>query len=429
METSLILSLLGIAVLLVFSGFFSGSETALTAASPARIHHLERRGNNRARIVGRLIAEKERLIGAILLGNNLVNILASALATSMLIGLVGDVGVAYATVIMTALVLIFAEVLPKTYAINQADRAALAVAPSIRFVVVVLSPVTHAVQVIVRATLSLCGADVGKRRALVSATEELRGVIELHGKDGEIVKHERDMLGSILDLAEVEVSEIMIHRKNMEMIEADQPPTRIVKQMVGSPHTRIPLWRGEPENIIGVLHAKDLLRAVRAHSGDLNKLNIAALVHEPWFVPETTTLRTQLNAFLRRRAHFALVVDEYGVLMGLVTLEDILEEIVGEISDEFDVPVTGARREADGSYVVKGTVTIRDLNRQFDWRLPDEEAATVAGLVIHEARVIPDVGQVFTFHDFKFEVLRRHRNQITGLRITPPPNTGATTES
>lgn len=425
METPLVLPLLAIAVLLVLSGFFSGSETALTAASPARIHHLMRRGNKRARIVEDLLTRKERLIGAILLGNNVVNILASALATSVLIGLAGEAGVVYATVIMTVLVLIFAEVLPKTYAISHADRAALAVAPAVNLVVAVLSPLSRAVELVVSLMLRLFGADKGKREALVSATEELRGVIELSGKEGNIVKHERDMLGSILDLADVEVSEIMVHRKNMEMIDLDQPPSTVVELVVASPHTRIPLWRGEPENIVGVLHVKDLLRAVRAHAGDIDRLNVAALASTPWFVPETTTLRTQLNAFLRRHAHFAVVVDEYGAIMGLVTLEDILEEIVGEISDEFDIPVTGVRREPDGTYVVKGTVTIRDLNRQFDWRLPDEEASTIAGLVIHEAQVIPEAGQIFTFHDFKFEILRRQRNQVTTLRITPPADTGA----
>jgi len=424
METPLVIHALAIAVLLVLSAFFSGSETALTAASPARIHHLKRRGNKHARIVEDLVSRRGRLLGAILLGNNLVNILASALATSVLIGLAGEAGVIYATVLMTGLVLIFAEVLPKTYAIRHADRAALAAAPAVRLAVTVLSPLSQGVEAVVGLTLRLFGADKGKHGALVTGAEELRGVIELSGKEGDIVKHERDMLGSILDLADVEVSEIMVHRKNMEMIDADQPPSQIVEQVVASSHTRIPLWRGEPENIVGVMHAKDLLRAVRAHAGDIDRLDVTAIATSPWFVPETTTLRTQLNAFLRRHAHFAVVVDEYGAIMGLVTLEDILEEIVGEISDEFDVPVTGVRREPDGAYVVKGTVTIRDLNRQFDWRLPDEEAATIAGLVIHEAQLIPEVGQVFTFHDFKFEILRRQRNQVTTLKITPPGRAG-----
>jgi Mg2+/Co2+ transporter CorB len=420
MTGALIFSILAIVVLLLLSAFFSGSETALTASSRARIHHLAQRGNRRARTVDMLTDQRDRLIGAILLGNNLVNILASALATSVLIGLVGDAGVAYATVIMTALVLIFAEILPKTYAIHHADRTALAVAPIVRVVVVLLAPITRASQVIVRSLLRLLGADIGKGRSRIAAAEELRGTIDLHSREGQIVKHERDMLGSILDLSELEVSDIMVHRKNMEMIDADQRPGKIVEQVLRSPYTRIPLWRGETENIIGVLHVKDLLRAVQSHEGDLDRLKIVDLAAAPWFVPETTTLATQLNAFLRRHSHFAIVVDEYGALMGLVALEDILEEIVGEIEDEHDITVSGVRREPDGSYVVRGSVSIRDLNRRLDWQLPDEEAATVAGLVIHEARVIPEVGQIFTFHGFKFEILRRQRNQVTSLRITPP---------
>ena len=429
MTTNLLISILTIAVLLLLSAFFSGSETALTAASRARIHHLAQRGNRRARTVSALMEQRDRLIGAILLGNNLVNILASALATSALIGLVGDAGVAYATIIMTVLVLIFAEILPKTYAIHNADRTALAVAPVVRVVVVVLAPITRASQIVVRSLLRLIGADVRHGRSRVAAAEELRGAIDLHRREGRIVKHERDMLDSILDLSELEVSDIMIHRKNMEMIDVDQRPDKIVEQVLKSQYTRIPLWRDETENIIGVLHVKDLLRAVQAEGGDVDRLKIADLAATPWFVPETTTLATQLNAFLRRQYHFAVVVDEYGALMGLVTLEDILEEIVGDIADEHDVTVTGVRREPDGSYVVRGSVSVRDINRRLDWLLPDEEAATVAGLVIHEARFIPQVGQSFTYYGFKFEILRRQRNQITSLRVTPPAGAEATTES
>jgi Mg2+/Co2+ transporter CorB len=235
-----------------------------------------------------------------------------------------------------------------------------------------------------------------------------------------MVKHERDMLDSILDLADVEVREIMIHRKNMVLIDADEPPSVIVDQVIESPHTRLPLWRGEPDDIIGILHAKDILRAVRAHEGDLDDLDVAAMASEPWFIPETTTLRRQLQAFRRRRSHFALVVDEYGALMGMVTLEDILEEIVGDIADEHDIAVIGVKANPGGSYTVSGTATIRDLNRELEWNLPDEEAATVAGLVIHEAQQIPEIGQTFVFYGFKFEILARHRNQLTSLRITPP---------
>ena len=420
MDLSLLISIAAIVILLVLSAFFSGSETALTAASRARLHHLAHKGNRRARIVGHLSEQKDRLIGAILLGNNLVNILASALATSLLIGYFGDAGVAYATVGMTALVLIFAEIMPKTYALRQPDRTALAVAPVISAFVFVFSPVTRFLQIIVRLSLRIVGIDVRANEQLTSAAEEIRSTVDLHSMDGNIVKHERDMIGSILDLSDVALDEIMIHRKNMELINADDTTSEIVDQVLGSSHTRLPIYRNDADDIVGVLHAKDVLRAISAHEGDLNDLDIVAVASAPWFVPETTTLREQLNAFRQRRAHFALIVDEYGALMGLVTLEDILEEIVGDISDEHDQHVAGIRKETDGSYIIDGSTTLRDLNRLYDWNLPDEEASTIAGLVVYEAAVIPVPGQRFTFHNFRFEILRRQRNQIVSLRVTPP---------
>ena len=410
------LALLGVAL----SAFFSGSETALTSVSRPRLHHLERRGNRRARLVNRLIADRERLIGAILLGNNTANIFASALATSVLIGLFGEAGVAYATIGMTLLVLIFAEVLPKTYALRNADPIALTVAPVMRLGGIVLAPVTLTIPAVVRLTLRLLGVKETTGDHALSAEQELRGAIDLHTREGAIVKQERDMLGSILDLEDVEVSEIMVHRKGMTVIDADEPPSKIIERVIASPYTRIPLWRGNPDNIIGVLHSKDLLDLVHGHEGPMDALNLDATALAPWFIPDSTTLLRQLQAFRRRRAHFALVVDEYGALMGLVTLEDILEEIVGDIADEHDIAFTGVRINADGSYTVRGTVTVRDLNREFEWDLPDEAASTIAGLVIHEAQRIPEMGQSFAFYGFKFEVLTRQRNQITSLRLTPP---------
>lgn len=412
--------MIAIAGLLVLSALFSGSETALTASSRARIHHLERKGNRRARIVTQLMETREHLIGAILLGNNLVNILASALATSILISFFGDLGVAIATVVMTTLILIFSEILPKTYALSNADRVALGVAPVIRLFVALFSPVTRALNFIVRVTLRAVGAGSCAPN-ITTASEEIRSTIDLHAKDGEVIKHERDMLGSILDLTDVEVDEVMVHRQNMFAVNANEPPSTLVEQILSSPYTRIPVWQDDSDNIIGLLHVKDVLKALHSHQGDLDDLDIESVITEPWFVPETTSLRQQLNAFRRRRAHVALVVDEYGTLMGLVTLEDILEEIVGDIADEHDVPAPTVRALGDGSYIMDGATTIRDLNRLFDWSLPDEEAATVAGLVIYNAEVIPEVGQVFTFFEFRFEVLRRHRNQIASLRVTPPP--------
>ena len=406
-----------IVALLACSGLFSGSETALTAASQARMHRLAADGNRRAAGVNTLIADKERLIGAILLGNNLVNILASSIATSVLLTYLGEAAVAVATLVMTALVLILAEVLPKTYAISNAERSAMMVAPIIRLVVFFFAPIVMAVQFIVRGLFRIFGVDIDASQNVLSAHEEIRGAIDLHHQSGLVVKRDRDMLGGILDLADLEVSEVMIHRKNIETIDADLPVDEIVDLALKTPHTRLPLWQNDPDNIVGVLHAKDLLRAIAAQGGDINAVDIAAITRPPWFVPDTTPVQEQLNAFLRRRNHFALVVDEYGALMGLITLEDILEEIVGDIEDEYDVSTSGIRPQPDGAVNIDGTVPIRDLNRFLDWNLPDEEATTIAGLVIHEAQMIPEPGQVFSFHGYKFEVLRKTRNQITALRL------------
>ena len=421
----MLILLSAILVLLLLSAFFSGSETALTAASRPLIHQLDRTGNRRAGIVKRLQHSSDRLIGTILLGNNLVNILASALATSALITLFGQAGVVYATLGMTLLILIFAEILPKTYAYRNANKVALAIAPIVNVLVTVLSPLTHALQMVVQITLRLLGAKPAAKEGIGPSAEELRGAIELHTGEEGSVKQERAMLRSILDLTEVEVAEIMTHRKNVTTIDADEPAENVVKQVLASPYTRIPLWRGEPDNIVGVIHAKALLRAVRGGESTLDDTDVVKLAGRPWFVPESTSLLDQLQAFRKRREHFALVVDEYGTLMGIVTLEDILEEIVGDIADEHDIPVPGVVRQSDGSYVVQGTVTIRDLNRRFEWGLPDEEAATVAGLILHESRRIPEVGQAFIFHGLRFEILRRHRHQITSIRISPPRETTA----
>jgi len=405
--------------LLILSAFFSGSETALTAASRARMHALEEAGNKRARTVNYLLQIRERFIGAILLGNNLANIAASALATSLFLNLFGEEGVLYATLVMTAVVVLFSEVLPKTYAIVNADRMALFVAPLVRVLVAVLAPLTAAMQWVVRHTLRLFGASISDDAPVLSADEELRGAIELYHKAGGMVKLTRDMLGGVLDLRELTVSDIMVHRTKMDAIDAELPTEAIIDAALKSPHTRLPLWRGEREEIVGVLHAKTLLRALRDARGDTSQIDILSLAAPPWFVPDTTSLKDQLNAFLKRKAHFAIVVDEYGEVMGLVTLEDIIEEIVGEISDETDIAATLARPQADGSLIVDGTVPIRDVNRLMDWDLPDEEATTIAGLVIHEAQTIPNPGQAFTFHNYRFEVLRRQRNRLTSLRVTP----------
>ena len=415
------ISLVVVVICLLLSAFFAGSETALTASSRASMARLEKQGERRAGIVNRLLASRERLIGALLLGNNAVNIAASSLATGVLLTWFGSAGIAYATVVMTIIIVVFAEVLPKTAAFNAPDRIALEVARPMQWVVKVLGPILMTIEALVRWLLKHVGIVVGEDQAVLSAREELRGAVDLFHREGGVEKIDRDMFGGVLDLRELALSDVMIHRTNMITLNADDKPEDLVNAVIASPVTRLPLWRGNPENIVGVLHVKDLLRALHALDGDAAKVDISALMTAPWFVPDTRPVSEQLKAFRRRKTPFALVVDEYGEVEGLVTLEDILEEIVGDITDEHDVAIPGVRRQPDGSVNVDGAVPIRDLNRVMDWNLPDEEATTIAGLVIHEARSIPEIGQSFTFHGFRFRVLRKARNRITALRIQPLP--------
>ena len=410
--------------LLLLSAFFSGSETALTAASRFKLHAMADRGESGAKRALALTDDNERLIGSVLLGNNLVNILAAALATSLFTALFGDSGVAAATLVMTILVLVFAEVMPKTYAITQPEAAATRVAPIIAMVVRVLSPIVSAVRVFVRFALRLFGVTTDPNSDILAAHEEIAGAIALHHSEGGVMKDDRDRLLGALDLQSREVEEIMLHRSNIEMIDVDADQQDILAQCLRSPYTRIPVYQTDPENIIGVLHAKDLLRSMEdilfdPGTATKTEFNVRTVMMKPYFVPETTTLNDQMHEFLRRKAHFALVVDEYGALQGLITLEDILEEIVGEIADEHDVELDGMSREADGSFIIDGAMTIRDINRARDWNLPDEEANTLAGLVIHEAQTIPTTGQVFVYHGFRFEIIARERNRLTQLRVRP----------
>jgi Mg2+/Co2+ transporter CorB len=371
--------------------------------------------------------DSERLIGSVLLGNNLVNILATSLATALFTRAFGESGVALATLVMTFLVLIFAEVLPKTYAITNPETAAARVAGPIGWVVRIFAPIVSAVRLVVRGVLRVFGVKIDPDSHILAVREEIAGALQLGHSEGVVEKEDRDRILGALDLAERTVEEIMLHRSGIEMIDADMPPQDILQQCLQSNHTRLPVFRDEPENIIGVIHAKDLLRSMygllekaESASSALDGFEVTNVAMKPYFVPDTTSLDDQMRNFLRRHTHFALVVDEYGALQGLITLEDILEEIVGEITDEHDPDADHAvQMGEDGHYWIEGAMTIRDLNRATDWSLPDDEANTVAGLVIHEAQMIPVPGQVFSFHGFRFEVVERENNRLTRLKIRP----------
>ena len=422
-DSALWISAASIMGLLVLSAFFSGSETALTAASRGKLRAQADRGSKGAERALRMTEDSERLIGSVLLGNNVVNILAASLATALFTRLFGESGVALATLVMTLLVLIFAEVLPKTYAITNAEKTAARVSPVIAVVIFLFSPIVGAVRILVRGVLRLFGVQTDPDSKILSAREEIAGAITLGHSEGAVEKEHRDRLLGALDLHERMVEEIMLHRSKIEMINADATPEEILSQALQSPHTRLPVYRGETENIIGVIHAKDLLRAMDEltrgeNAKGIENFRITDVAMKPYFVPDTTTLDEQMRQFLRRKTHFALVVDEYGALRGLITLEDILEEIVGEITDEFDLDEAPQLKPGpDGHFLIDGAMTIRDFNRATDWSLPDEEANTVAGLVIHEAQTIPVIGQAFSFHGFRFEVVARENNRLTQIKI------------
>ncbi|MDE0589667.1 HlyC/CorC family transporter [Halocynthiibacter sp. C4] len=413
--------------LLIFSAFFSGSETALTAASRGKLRNMADKGSRGAERALDITEDSEKLIGSVLLGNNLVNILATSLATALFTRLYGESGVALATLVMTLLVLIFAEVLPKTYAITNAETAASAVSGPIALVIKIFAPVVAFVRMLVRGVLRVFGIQTDPDGAILAVRDEIAGAISLGHSEGVVEKEDRDRILGALDLSERTVEEIMLHRSQIEMIDADLTTDVVLEQCLKSRHTRLPLYRNEPENIVGVIHAKSLLRAIHDLSREsgsardaLAEIDLMDIASEPYFIPETATLDDQMHQFLRRRTHFALVVDEYGALQGLITLEDILEEIVGEITDEFDITDAPVHEKTeDGQFLVDGAATIRDLNRATDWSLPDEEANTIAGLVIHEAQRIPSKGQVYSFHGFRFEIMEMDGNRISKLKIRP----------
>ncbi len=414
-----------IAILLTLSALLSGAEAALTAASRSKLKARADKGDGGAMAALQLTDHGEKLIGTLHLGNIAIRILVVSLTTALLVPLMGITGIAIAALAMTLLLMIFAEVLPRKIALTAPEDLATRVARPVAVLSSVMSPFVGTVRLIVRGLLRLMGKDEIKQDNLFSVQDEIAGALALGHSSGSVLKEERDRLLGALDLADRWVEEVMLHRSGIEMIDANLPPEEVLNRVLSSPHTRLPVFKGERENVIGVIHAKDLLRAVnrtlRQHGPEaLTQLSVLDVAMPPYFVPETTSLDEQLHEFLKRRSHFALVVDEYGSLRGLITLEDILEEIVGEIADEHDRgEVLELKKTRAGDYIVDGAMTIRDLNRALDWSLPDDEANTVAGLVIHMAQSIPMPGQVFSFFGFRFEIVSRRENRITRLKIRP----------
>ncbi len=404
--------LCNILLLIILSGFFSSSETALTAVSEARIHELALQGNKRAMTIEKILEKKEKMISTILIGNNLVNIVASVYATSFAILYFGEFDLVFVTILLTIVLVIFAEVLPKTYAFSRSDNVALAVAPIINFFIFILTPATFITE---RFAKIVSRPKINDDEA---KTEELRGMIRLHAGNESRGKERGKMMSSMLDMDEITIEAVMTHRGAVTMIDAEEDPELIFKVVGESPFTRIPIYSGTPDNIIGILHAKELFRNLRRRNfKNIDTINLFELMIQPYFAPETTSLFDQLEIFKTRREHFAVVVDEYGDFRGIVTLEDILEEIVGEIDDETDIKVKGVKPQPDGSFIIDGSVTIRDLNRSLGWSLPDQNANTIAGLVLYESKTIPEPGQEFRFFNIRFRILQKKSNFISQLRL------------
>ena len=413
----LIILFISILLLLILSGFFSGSETALTASTRSRLTGLSNKGHKNAKTAIELLNKKESLIGAILLGNNLVNILASALATSLSIKIFGDTGVAYAVIIMTALIVIFAEILPKTYALTNSEKLALTVSPIFKPIVYLLWPVTWMMEKIVFFILSIFKIKLEKNMRVLSVEDEIRGTLDLHHKEGRLYKSDKDMVTGVLDLAEVTVEDVMVHRSNMFTVNIDDDPKKILNSVINSSFTRIPVWQNNDENIIGIIHSKHLLK-IMSQNRDITRSDMMQSLIKPLFIPETTSLKEQLKMHLNTKKKLAIVVDEYGVLMGMISLEDIMEEIVGDITDEIDEGLTTVVKNEDGTLTINGGTEIRDINRIYNWDLPEEEANTLSGLIIHESRSFPSEGQVFNYYGFIFEILEVKDNLIHKIKVS-----------
>lgn len=414
--------ILFIAFIFVFicvSGFISGSETAITGVSRAKLYHLAKSGNKRAVCVQKLQEKLPNSISTILVANHIVNYVISYVTATFVGAFCDGINVVIIPVVVGALLAIYAEVLPKMLAIYNSCAFSLLVGHTIEKLIKILNPLVTVLELCAKATLRIFGILIDAEDQNEQSDEELRGAIELHAPKGDAEETQKNlMLKSILDLDAITVNHVMIHRKNLVTLNVQLPMTELLEKLTKCPYSRIPLWKDNPENIVGILHTKTFFRAIQGYNGSINKINIMSLTSAPWFIPETTCLLNQLQDFRKRREHFAIVVDEYGDLMGSVTLEDILEEIVGEIVDEYDITDTsGIKQQSDGSVIADGSTSVRDLNKQFEWSLPDDEASTIAGLIMNEVHKIPEAGQVYVMYNFRIEILRRQRNQISLVKI------------
>ncbi|QLK53044.1 DUF21 domain-containing protein [Ehrlichia ruminantium] len=422
----LVIATFSIFILLILSAFFSAAETSITSLSSSLVHKLMLKGNKRAKIIHNLSQKKKVVINTVLIGNTIINITASSIATAISIKALGPQGILFSTVAMTFFILIFSEALPKSYAILNPEKTALLISYPLSFCVLILSPITLSIQYIIDCILKIL--HMHKDKEIISAADAMRNLISLHDSKGTMLKQDLDMLSSILDLAETEISQIMTHRKNLLAFNIDTNIHDLIKKILSSPHSRIPLWKNQEDQVVGVVHVKDVITLVREKGKNITQEDLHIVMTKPWFVPDSTLLSVQLHNFLRSRKHLALVIDEYGALQGIVTLEDVIEEIVGDITDEHDITKEAPiKKISDTTYHINGDTSIRDINRQLRWDLPDEDASTLAGAIVYEVERIPEEGEEFSLYGLLFKILKKNGHTISVIQVNvSPENTSIT---
>ena len=409
--------------LLLCSFYFSGTETAVTAVSKPLLHEQARRGNKWADKLLELKKNPPLVLGTLLFGNNVVNIAFTAISTGLLVEMFGSrYGVLISTFVVSVVVLIFAEILPKTYAVNNTLPMALQSTPVLSGLIWLLRPVVIGLNWLSKKAMRLLPKASLPNDPDEQLKAEIRGALAMQGTN--VLSQEKGMLNSVLDLDEVTVGDIKMHRSKVVSLNANTPIPEVIKFVTQTPYSRIPVYQGRRDNIVGVLHTKAVMKMMPIFYGHKHSLQLLDYCTKPWYVLNTTSLLDQLLAFKKRREHFAIIVDEYGDWEGILTLEDLLEEIVGDISDETDKleeSIFQWERTPNGGYLLNGSTTIRDINRHFHWGLSDEDAATLAGYVMYYLERIPNKGQMFEINGWTFVIHEKVHNHLSKIEVIPPP--------
>jgi Mg2+/Co2+ transporter CorB len=404
-----------IVILLGMGAIISATETAITAASPGLIQKLKLEGNKKAELLLGLLKIKEKVISTLLIGNSIANTLCTTIATGVFIEIFGDdMGTVISSIVMSFTIIIFSEVIPKAIAVAKSEKIALTATSALIVFLKILKPVNIALIYITKVFCFIFRIDLKQK---VSAADEVRGVIEHHLSEGNVFKDDRDMLGGILDIRNLVIADIMVHRSNIITINIDTPTDKIIKTVLSSNHTRIPFWENNPDNIIGILHVRDLLSKIYNTKSKITEMDIRSLLSETVFVPDNSLVTQQLQMFREGQTHLACVVDEYGDLQGIITLEDILEEIVGQIYDEHDTGKSKIIAKSKSEFIVDGSVPIRDLNREFNWQIPENEATTLAGFIITKMERLPNQGEFIIEKNLKMIVQKKSENRIKTIQV------------